>query len=171
MNEGVFSINSENSHIELSEKQKYKICSLSGLEALNKQLMWGHYAATGMGVAIEVEVDEHHAVEEVIYDESFENLNTVKGVLTHKSEDWEYENEFRYLSNSLTDSTVKLGTITAIHFGTPYEGLSNYDDIKKKHENLKTYTCLRSNLRNYCEDKGISCKNYNFIDRGKGVSP
>ena len=162
MNEGVFSINNENERIELSDKKKYKICSFSGLEALKSQLMWGHYAAAGMGVAIEVDVDES-TVEKISYTNSFENLNTVRDMLTHKSTEWCYEHEYRYLSASLSDTTIKLGKITKIYFGTPYKGLSNYGEIKTKHEKLNSYMCFQRKLKDHCERRSIRCEDYNFV--------
>ena len=48
----------KNMSITLDEKEAYKICSFSKVEALHHELMWGHYANAGMGVAIEVSVNK-----------------------------------------------------------------------------------------------------------------
>jgi hypothetical protein len=89
MNEGVFTINKINLHIDLSEKQKYKICSFSGENALNSQLMWGHYANAGMGVVIEVDVSggKCNQIKQVKYANSTDDLNTTEEILTRKSEE------------------------------------------------------------------------------------
>lgn len=172
MNEGVFSINPENIGITLPLKQQYKICSFSTRRSLKNQLMWGHYANAGMGVAIEIEVGlkkdlknkkiKQVEYSQVKYSNEYSRLDSIEDILTHKSKKWSYENEFRYLSNEGTEDKVKIGKITKIYFGTPYEDLENYDDIKKEHEKLRKYLSLKEELEGFCEGKSILCEDYHF---------
>ena len=161
MNEGVFSVNVHNVNIDVSKKKKYRICSFSGISALNNQLMWGHYANTGMGIVIEIEVSDCHEIKQVRYSNVTTNLNSIEAVLTRKSEDWQYEDEFRYLSKN-TDEKVKIGKITKIYFGMPYKNLINYDDIKKKHSKLKKYLELKEELEKFCVTENVEYNDYEF---------
>jgi len=166
MNEGVFTINSNNRKINLKEKQKYKICSFSGANALNKQLLWGHYANTGMGIVIELEINnaEHDKIKQVRYTNSTENLDTIEHILTRKSEEWKYENEFRYLIKTEDQDGVEIhiGKIIKIYFGTPYKSLKNYEEIKGIHKSLKQYLDLKDKLESFCTGKHIQCEDYKF---------
>ncbi len=148
MNEGVFSINQENINITLKQKQQYKICSFSGKNALSSQLMWGHYANAGMGIVIEVEVDNCKNIKEVIYRNDYKQLNSIEEILTHKTTEWQYENEFRCIIEDINTCgiTRKIGNITKIYFGTPYESLENYEKIKGKHTKLKKYLECKNKL-------------------------
>ncbi len=162
MNEGVFIINNSNVQIDVSDKQKYNICSFSGKNALNSQLMWGHYANAGMGIAIEVDIKDFSNIKKVNYDNSKENLDTIEEILTHKSLEWAYENEFRYLSKE-DIKKVHIGVITKIYFGTPYKNLINYEDIKQVHKKLKSYLELQDNLKKICNEHNIEFEDYKFI--------
>ncbi|WP_373032930.1 DUF2971 domain-containing protein [Sulfurovum sp.] len=162
MNEGVYINNPSNKKITLSEKQEYKICSFSGVRALKSELMWGHYANTGRGVVIEVDVENIHNIKEINYG-SNENLNTIEEILTNKSKEWIYEDEYRYLStDDLTNNKVKIGNICKIYFGTPYENLLNYQDVKEKHDNLKKYLAQKEKLKKFCIGKNIDCEDFKF---------
>ncbi len=162
MNEGVYVNNKNNAQITFSEKQKYKICSFSGVKALNSELMWGHYANTGRGVAIEINVEDCSNIKEVNYD-TCDNLNTMEKILKNKSKEWDYEDEYRYLStNDLANNKVKIGEITRIYFGTPYEELINYEEIRKNHNALKRYHKFRNILKKTCCTKGIFCEDFKF---------
>jgi hypothetical protein len=145
MNEGVFTINQINYDIDLLKKQQYKICSFSGENALNSHLMWGHYANAGMGIAIEVEVSglKCNQINQVKYSNSTFDLNTTDEILMRKSEEWKYEDEFRYISKDTTADEVNIGNISIIYFGSPYINLVNYNEIKDKHKDLKiTSRCV-----------------------------
>jgi hypothetical protein len=162
VNEGVFTINKHNMNITLSEKQQYKICCFSRENALNSQLMWGHYANAGMGVAIEVDVTNCENIEPVLYSDEDKNLNTIKQILIRKSKEWSYENECRYLTNEkLENDKIKL-PITKIYFGTPYENLGNYTEIKDKHTGLIKYYGLKEELKEFCKRKSIPCEDWVF---------
>ncbi len=164
MNEGVFRINDNNTEINLQEKITYKICSFSGKQALKSELMWGHYANAGMGVVIEIDVkdaEEINRIKRVTYENSKDKLNNIEEILTRKSKEWKYENEFRYLYQD-ENNKVKIGKIKKIYFGTPYKKLSNYEEIEENHEKLRCYLNLKSILKNFCKEKGIGCQDYEF---------
>lgn len=162
MNEGVYINNNKNTHITFSEKQKYKICSFSGVKALNSELMWGHYANTGRGVAIEINVANCSDIKEINYGTN-DDLNTMEEILTNKSKEWDYEDEYRYLStNDLEDNKINIGKIIKIYFGTPYEQLTNYEEIRQQHQSLQDYHKLKETLKNECSTKGISCEDFKF---------
>jgi len=161
MNEGVYTNNLNNKGVTLEEKQKYKICSFSGIKALNSELMWGHYANTGRGIIIEIDV-ECQNIKKIQYDNN-DKLNTIEEILTNKSKEWIYEDEYRYLSkDNLIDNKVKIGKINKIYFGTPYENLLNYKEIIKKHEKLKDYLKLKENLKKICDENKIRCEDFNL---------
>jgi hypothetical protein len=177
MNEGVYRNNQLNKDITFEEKNNYNICSFSGEKALNNELMWGHYANAGKGIAIEIKMntcmeiaknvlntDEDEFgdfsnsnekaihkrpndknLHRVIYKDNKNDLNTIEEILTHKSLIWEYEDEWRYLSNS-NENPIQIGTIEKIYFGTPYEHLHNYNDIQSKNQNLQEYLKLKKKL-------------------------
>ncbi len=159
MNEGVFYVN-KNIDITLIQKKQYKICSFSGEEALKKQLMWGHYANAGMGIAIEICVN-HTDVKEVFYKKSkpadWKNRDCIEKILTSKSADWTHEQEFRYIENE-GESKIFKEKITGICFGTPYEGLGNYEDIKENHTKLKKYLRLKESLKKFCKENNPEIK-------------
>lgn len=165
MNEGVFSINQKNIEITLDQKQQYKICSFSGKNTLNSELMWGHYANAGMGVAIEVEVDitNDTNIEEVDYSNKTSNSSNIKKILTKKSKEWSYEKEHRYISENCCDKIYKDG-ITKIYFGMPYKELKNYEDIIGKHKKLEKYLELKEKLENYIKDTNanVDVEGYKF---------
>ncbi|MGG5577907.1 DUF2971 domain-containing protein [Myroides sp. C15-4] len=85
-----------------SEKENYKICSLS--KTHDNQLMWSHYANGHEGVAIGVKItDQDPSLK--IKDINYSGLTTLKDqdytsqsvidILSRKLEIWEYEKEVR----------------------------------------------------------------------------
>ncbi len=162
-NEGVYTKTEATLKINIEDKIKYKICSFSAEEVLNCELMWGHYASAGKGIAIEIELDNNDDIKHVDYDNSFKPKNT-KEILTHKTKIWEYEKEYRYLSEQHKGNHVKIGRIVKIHFGTPYENLTNSDEIIEKSLALQIYHKLRTELQAFCSEKNIEFCNYDFHD-------
>ncbi len=169
MNEGVFSANQKNKDITLGQKQQYKICSFSEKNALNSQLMWGHYANAGMGIVIEVEVNNCENIKEVVYNDKYDALNSIEieEILTHKTTEWEYENEFRCIIKDSSECgiTRKIGNITKIYFGTPYKELGNYDGIKgikKQHKKLKKYLEYKQKLEEICKKQHPKITNCDY---------
>ena len=159
VNEGVFPVTKHNYNVELRDKLEYRICSFAAEEALSRQLMWGHYAEAGMGVAIEVMVDPVSPFERVHYDPTNRHNNLIE-ILTNKSSEWKHEEEWRYLSTS-PDQYLKK-KITKIYFGTPYQRLTNYTDIKTKHNRLKEYLRRATALRAECVKHNIAHEDYQF---------
>ncbi len=165
-NEGVYTKNESTLDIKLADKLKYRICSFSSEEALNKELMWGHYTGAGKGVAIEIELKNDKNINKVEYDNNSNPTNTEE-ILTHKTEAWKYEVEYRYLSKNDESNHLKIddiGKITKIHFGTPYENLTNSDEIIEKSLALQIYHKLRTELQAFCSEKNIEFCNYDFHD-------
>jgi len=181
MNEGVYINNTLNKDVTLKEKNNYNICSFSGEEALNNELMWGHYANAGKGIVIEISIEgtdeidkekklyfspENESLHEVHYNDVITGLDTIKEILTHKSSAWKYEDEWRYLSTS-TENPVpieEIGKIEKIHFGTPYEHLENDKEILKKHKNLQKYLRLKEELIRVVKEEHneIKIEDYDF---------
>ncbi len=164
MNEGVYTVNEQNNHITLSDKQRYKICSFSGEKALNSELMWGHYTNAGKGVLIEIDIFEQYNsdIKKIIYRKN-KNLNTLDKILMHKTKEWKYEDEYRYLStNSLLDNKVKIGKIIKIYFGTPYKILLNYEEIKGQNKYLQDYLDFKQNLELFCTKQNIQFEDFKF---------
>jgi len=160
VNEGVFLASKNSSGVTLAKKLKYGICSFSKEKALKSQLMWGHYAGAGMGVAIEIEVStDENNFKEVKYGET-NRFSTVEEILTNKGIDWEYEKEVRYLIN--TEKKYYKNKITKIYYGTPYEKLTNFSEITKKHRFLNKFHKLSHCLRGECSKKGIEYQAYQF---------
>jgi hypothetical protein len=157
VNEGVFPVSEKTIDVELNDKLEYKICSFSDENALPSQLMWGHYAEAGMGVAIEIEVNPVGPLVEVKYGLK-DRHNGLVEILTNKSSQWDYEHEWRYLSE--TQDQYYKAEITKIYFGTPYATLINYEEIKLKHRTLQKYLRHSASLRQECDKRKIRHKNY-----------
>ncbi len=176
MHEGVFLYENSKALLDkelkniLSEKLTYKICSFSQEEALSSQLTWGHYAGAGMGVAIEFEVDdpkvddlENDNLYKVRYQDSLQHAMDIKkseDVFKTKSLEWEYEKEFRFIKKM--DEEFYKPKISKILFGTPYKKLSNYNDIKEKHEKLKKYLHYKELIECICKEENIETDEYDF---------
>lgn len=157
VNEGVFRVSQNIQNVDLGQKLDYKICSFSEEISLSSQLMWGHYAEAGMGVAIEIEVQSSHPLEEVKYGENGRR-NGVIEILTNKSEQWRHEKEWRYLSTE--QGKFYKSDITKIYFGTPYKNLVNYDEIKRRHKKLREYHRYSTMLKSECASVELLCEDY-----------
>jgi len=155
--EGVFSLSGKNDEIIRSGildiyslKNKYKICSFSGIEGFEKPSIWGYYTSGFKGVAIEIEIEENK-VKKIDYKENIPEIfsreiadNAVKNILTRKLKSWESEDEYRYLIES-DNNYHKIGKISAVYFGNPYGNLSNTTDIQKN-KKLVEYINFRKRL-------------------------
>lgn len=125
--EGMFEFNSEHGlHQEIipriiDEKRSYRVCSLS--LAIGSHLMWAHYADGFKGLAIAIEIKTSDpALEEVQYRSSMtyalnfrtdQNENSfARRILTSKHSDWNYEQEFRILSNEEYFERFKIRHVT-----------------------------------------------------------
>lgn len=90
-----------------NEKQRYKVCSLSA--DFQSHLLWSHYAGGFDGLAIEVELPDHHQdIRHVDYRGVFAFLDidnvvnedeAARRILFSKYQEWQYEEEIRVLSS------------------------------------------------------------------------
>ncbi len=122
--------------------------------------MWGHYANAGMGVVLKVSLQSSEDFHHVNYEEE-NRYNHIIEILTNKSKEWSYEKEVRFIKK--TNNRFFKEKIEKIYFGMPYENLSNYEEIKSKHRNLKKYLRCSDLLKNKCSDLHIPYENYQFI--------
>ena len=171
--EGVFSYYGENDEIIKSGidaiyslKNKYKICSFSGVKGFENPIMWGYYAGGFKGVAVEVEVREDEVkkvrykknIADIFSGDNYDTVSIVKEIFTRKLEMWEHENEYRFLEDSENNNYHKIGEITAVYFGNQYGNLSNTVDIQKN-KKLAEYNEFKKRMANIARGKNIHCYN------------
>jgi len=161
-----------------SDKNKYKICSFSGLKGFENPAMWGYYANGFKGIAIEVIINDEsntniENIEKVVYKNNVPkaNLDSIKEILTTKLKAWEHEDEYRYIINS-EDSKQYIGKINHVYIGCPYGNTTNYEDIIEKSESLKKYRKYKEILEKFLKLKKIKYKycfvgGDNKVDTGK----
>jgi hypothetical protein len=167
--EGVFNINIISGWESiigdiLSIKSEYKICSFTGEEGFKDPAIWGYYADGFKGVAIEVETNPNNTdLVRVDYDYNLpEYLHSgnphsqAKTILKTKSEAWVRENEYRFLVKS-DEHQHKIGKITAIYFGTPYEGLASWPDLKTRSKTHRDYENYKKHIIKVAKRKIIRC--------------
>lgn len=159
-------------------KNKYKICSFSGLKGFENPAMWGYYANGFKGIAIEVIINDEsntniENIEKVVYKNNVPkaNLDSIKEILTTKLKAWEHEDEYRYIINS-EDSKQYIGKINHVYIGCPYGNTTNYEDIIEKSESLKKYRKYKEILEKFLKLKKIKYKycfvgGDNKVDTGK----
>jgi len=69
--------------------------------------------------------------------------------------------EFRFLTRS-TKNKQKIGEISKVYFGNPYEGLRNTENIVKESNSLRRYLKYKNQLIELCESKKIEYQNYSY---------
>lgn len=152
--EGVYFSDGSNQIDEvLSQKNRRKICSFSGVSAFRKPCMWGYYANGFKGIAIEIEVDPQE-IEKVNYVKETPLTSEVNEILTTKLNSWRHENEYRFIKVS-DENHNKIGKITKVYFGDPYAGLTNSDSISDLNEKIRKYRMRREELESLLEEKNI----------------
>lgn len=175
--EGVFLFNAVDG-VDVREvfsgKERYVICSFSGEEAFSNPAIWGYYANAFKGVAIEIEVPDNK-IKEMNYvkdvdhwremEESLTPDERVKKILTTKLDQWERENEFRFLRGSEEPAAKQIGEIKAVHFGDPYGNTVNALDIVNNSQGLRRFISQRTALQALAKAKGIRC---GFVTVSKG---
>lgn len=116
-------------------KSKRYICSLS--RNFNIGLMWTHYADENRGCCLEVEVTSKTWERlDVEYREKIPILDantTIEDILKVKAQMWHYEDEVRYLSREIIDSSKRpmlSVRINRIFFGYKVE-TKKYNHLKK----------------------------------------
>lgn len=152
----------------LKQKMRYRICSFSNKKAFEKPIMWGYYANGFRGIAIEVKCDETE-VRKVNYVPDIESIDdvTIEEILTTKLSPWKHEKEFRFLKES-DDNFHKIGTITAVYFGNPYNRAVNKKSIYNDSDILKTYEDFKENLIKLSRSMGMGRYNVE-IDKNNKV--
>ncbi len=174
--EGIF--RSFKKHVDdiLSQKCKFKICSFSGKvevdgekdekEAFENPILWGYYANGFRGVAIEIEVEEGAVgkgeLKKIIYKNEIEEPingddDQVKKILCSKFKNWEHEAEYRFLVESGDESLFKIGKITSILLGQPFNHAANSNAVYNESGNLKKYQELIDGLSQVAKEKKIDC--------------
>jgi len=144
-------------------KSEHKICSFSGSKALRKPSLWGYYANGCKGLVIEIEVEESKvkAVNYISQKQFKNDIDDVKEILSRKWDDWKLEDEFRFLVKS-DNNFHKIGEITKVYFGNPYDGLNNTPVILNKSKDLSKFNELKKELIKVCEAKDILTNDINF---------
>lgn len=143
----------------LNEKNKKRICSFSSEKGFENFAMWGYYANGFKGIAIEIEVDES-IVKKVKYEDEVPETANVEEILTTKLKYWEHEAEYRFIIESNEDK-CKIGEITRVYFGSPYENLENSDEIISKSKQILEYKKYKEKLKKFLNEKDIKICNFN----------
>ena len=143
-------------------KAKYKICSFSNEEAFSKPIMWGYYANGFRGVAVEIEV-RRKDVKEITYVDKIPRIaglnhdkNTVE-ILTTKLSLWGHECEYRFLGEN-DGNRRKIGNITALYFGDPYENVINQPKITENSNAIKAYLELKNEISRIADGEKIDVR-------------
>ncbi|WP_462273335.1 hypothetical protein [Methanohalophilus sp.] len=148
-------------------KNNYVICSFALPEALSEPLLWGYYANGFKGIAIEIEPNDNETFREIQYykesdfrEKIFESTDEIPDIITRKLDNWKHEKEVRLIKKSIKESNYNIGSIKKVHFGSPYQNASNYQQIHDNSRTLRKYEDLKNNLKLICEDKGIETLDY-----------
>lgn len=148
-----------------SEKNKFRVCSFSGREALELPTMWGYYANGFKGVAIEIEVPTCE-VHQVSYQhgphywmrrrQSSDIESEIQRVITTKLMRWKHESEFRFLTLK-KEPKQEIGRISGIYLGDPYQGIENLVEVVRNSDTIRKYTGWKSKLQSIAANQGIPC--------------
>lgn len=159
-----------------TEKNKYFICSFSGKKGFDNPILWGYYANGFKGLAIEIEVKKSD-VKKIVYvtqEEFKKNLDDAIKIITRKLNDWEHEDEWRFLKYeddyrySKLMNEMRIENIVKIYFGKPYGDLVNTTDIISNSNSLKKYYSYKDKLEKICKNKGIDFTDYSIkLDENK----
>lgn len=142
----------------LDEKNKRRVCSFSSKEGFKNPAMWGYYANGFKGIAIEIEVDESK-VKKVKYEDKVPETADVEEILTTKLKYWEHEAEYRFITKDNEDK-YKIGKITKVYFGCPYENLTNSDGIISKSKQILEYKKYKEKLEKFLKENEIEFCNF-----------
>jgi len=152
---GFTTIKAENIEEIYGEKESYRICSFSAKRAFSNPLMWSYYANGFKGVALEIKARDSE-VKKITYAENIPDLEAMSNgqktiiILTTKLRPWKHECEYRFLKKTSDGKNMfKIGEITAIYFGDPYDGAYNKDQIYERSEILKRYKEAKSRMVDY----------------------
>lgn len=142
----------------LNEKNKKRICSFSSEEGFENFAMWGYYANGFKGIAIEIEVDES-IVKKVKYKAKVPKTKDVEEILTTKLKYWKHEAEYRFITENNEDK-CKIGKIIKIYFGSPYENLTNSNEIIPKSKQILEYKKYKEKFENFLKERRIEFENF-----------
>jgi len=158
---------------QINAKKKARvICSFSGPTAFKNPIMWDYYANGFKGIAIEIEV-EAGKIKDVKYEETLQSLSGGEGdyavdvneILRTKLDVWKHEEEFRYITER-DIGNCRIGTITAVYFGSPYSNVDNAKEIQEQAEPLKVYRRRAKELAKVIEARGIKHCEVQVNDNG-----
>jgi len=151
--EGVFLTTTPSNDIPniYGEKCKFRICSFADSTAFKKPIIWGYYANGFRGLAIQVEVrgGEVHRVQ---YCDQLQSMvlsggtSSIRQILLTKLSPWKHEGEFRFLTES-DGNRHRIGNITAVYFGCPYQDVENHRTIYANSPTLKGYRAFIEQLK------------------------
>jgi hypothetical protein len=150
------------------EKASYKICSFSNKKAFSNPIMWGYYANGFRGVAIEIEV-YRFKINKIKYEDEiqgFEGSNpniVAKRILTTKLSMWEHEYEYRLLEQSERNK-IKIGNITGLYFGDPYEIAHNRNNIVEDSNNIREYLKNKKRILDITRQNNIAVHSVSIED-------
>lgn len=148
-------LNSFMQKVQREEREKYGVVCFS--ERNDNLLMWSHYADNGKGIclAFNTESDPVFADDRVrkvrysaflpdidAYEMSIERVISPKDVLSHKSEDWAYEREWRSFRNAEGAEKYCPTTLEAVYIGSRADDETKrrvHDTVKEKYPNAKLW--------------------------------
>ena len=142
-----------------SQKCKFKICSFSGKKAFENPIMWGYYANGFKGVAIEVEVKDGDVkvidYQKKISEPASASEENVRKILCRKLDVWGHEDEYRFLTKEGSDQLCKIGKVTKVFLGKPFNHAHNMNSINGESKNLQKYENLANELVRFSIEKEI----------------
>lgn len=155
--EGVFTTNSNTNLSKLtSNKIQFKICCFTDIYGVKNPSLWGYYAGSFRGVAIEVMCNDEE-VYSVDYVKTIPNITDTNHdsliiALKSKLVPWKHEREYRFLK-SCNDVTNNIGKIVAIHCFIPYYNVENSIDIWNQSSAIRSYISRLQCLKNYIDGR------------------
>lgn len=153
-----------------SQKSRHVLCSFSGEKAFENPIMWGYYANGFKGIAIEIEIeDDDPKMKEMNYSSDIKTVtnddstdDAVERILMTKLCCWKHEEEYRYLFKG-ERGYHKIGEISAVYFGNPYQTTANADAVQQ-HEPICKYLRRLESLKQTAKECRIKCSGVNLIN-------
>jgi hypothetical protein len=158
------------------EKAAHVLCSFSDKRAFKNPILWGYYANGFKGIAIEIEVDrarpnrdcDQSNIEKVKYEREIAHISNgdqtdeaVKRILMTKLYRWRHECEYRYLCRG-TRGLHRIGEITAVYFGAPYQTTVNFPNIAD-HQQITEYAERAQILEQTAQQLPIPCYQVDIV--------
>lgn len=165
----------DSNHLKEQRDKTYILC-FSAIDIRNSVLLWSHYANKHQGVALEFRFDaDTQTLYQINYlqdnsrpavfsvDEALNianrhflpstsnehvHIDLAKKLTTTKHSDWEYEKEWRLLSDNNSGTILPIGNLlTAIYFGVninPTDKLNIVTIAKQNFPNVKLFSSLKN---------------------------